>query len=167
MIGIDRCESPIERALAVELSMLAGFQWRSKDDYEGIVGRWPGWSLALFSQAPISPYRSDFLVCSEHGRDLELMDEMGRPPWGLVIECDGHDYHERTKAQARRDRQRDREMTAADITVFRFTGSEIYRDVARCAAEAMEMALKIQRPRMDQYFTDWLLKAKERPECST
>lgn len=56
---------------------------------------------------------------------------------GVVIECDGHDFHERTKEQAAHDRGRDRWMQANGWSVLRFTGSEIHRDPHRCAEEAI------------------------------
>jgi very-short-patch-repair endonuclease len=69
-------------------------------------------------QVKIGSYRVDFL----------LMDMRHEPPKRTVIECDGHDYHERTKEQAKRDRSRDRWLAAEGIAVLRFTGSEIYND---------------------------------------
>lgn len=59
----------------------------------------------------------------------------------LVIECDGHEFHERTKEQAARDRARDRALQAAGITIMRFTGAELYRDPMKCACEALEWCL--------------------------
>lgn len=44
----------------------------------------------------------------------------------FAVEVDGHDFHERTKEQARRDRQRDRDLTAEGWIVLRYTASEIY-----------------------------------------
>lgn len=61
------------------------------------------------------------------------------PTRRVVIECDGHDYHERTKEQARKDRGRDRAFQQAGWLVARFTGSEIYADAERCAREALNM----------------------------
>jgi very-short-patch-repair endonuclease len=61
----------------------------------------------------------------------------------LAIECDGHDYHERTKEQASRDRARDRWFQSQDIPIMRFTGSEIWRDGERCATEAITAFLNI------------------------
>jgi very-short-patch-repair endonuclease len=60
----------------------------------------------------------------------------------LVVECDGHEYHERTKAQAARDRNRDRELQAAGFTIYRFTGSEIYNDPVKCADSVLEWISK-------------------------
>jgi very-short-patch-repair endonuclease len=56
----------------------------------------------------------------------------------LAIECDGHDFHERTKEQAARDRSRDRDIQSAGYTVFRFTGSELYRDPMNAVAQVIE-----------------------------
>lgn len=81
----------------------------------------------LIPQAMIMGYRADFLLLAKfHARS-----DLSR----VVVECDGHDYHERTKEQAAYDRRRDREMTAAGYRVFRFTGSEIFRDALGCVEE--------------------------------
>jgi hypothetical protein len=53
----------------------------------------------------------------------------------VALECDGHDFHERTKEQAERDRKRDRDLQSAGFTVLRFTGSEIWRDARVVARE--------------------------------
>jgi very-short-patch-repair endonuclease len=55
----------------------------------------------------------------------------------LFIECDGHDFHERTKEQAAHDRSRDRFMATAGIPVLRFTGSEIHKNAASCADQVI------------------------------
>ena len=56
----------------------------------------------------------------------------------LAVECDGHDFHERTKEQAARDRSRDRELQDAGVTIYRFTGSEIHNDPIGCAWRAIQ-----------------------------
>lgn len=89
------------------------------DDHEAVV---------VFMQAPVIGYRVDFLL-------LAQLAEAKGGPVRIVIECDGHDYHERTKEQAKRDRGMDRALQAAGFRVFRFTGSEIYRDPDRCVEE--------------------------------
>lgn len=58
----------------------------------------------------------------------------------LVVECDGHDFHERTKQQAARDRSRDRRLQAAGFTVFRFTGSEIWNDPVKVVGQIIDWA---------------------------
>ncbi len=61
-------------------------------------------------------------------------------PWvSLLVEIDGHDFHDRTKEQAARDRARDRrileQQPEAFTAIVRFTASEVYADPVACAAE--------------------------------
>ncbi len=56
----------------------------------------------------------------------------------MVIECDGHDFHERTKVQAKRDRERDRLLQSFGFLVYRCTGQEIWEDVFACATQAID-----------------------------
>lgn len=108
----DRTESPIEGALYLALAAAL-----TDNEYST--------EFNLRSQHQIDSYRVDFL--------LELNGH------SLVIECDGHAFHERTKEQAARDRSRDRELTGKGFRVIRFTGSEIWKDTYACAKQAVRM----------------------------
>lgn len=79
--------------------------------------------VALHAQAKVHTYVADFM--------LTVKDALR-----LVIECDGHDWHERTKQQAAYDRARDRELLSRFVFTVRFTGSEIHHSAERCAADA-------------------------------
>jgi very-short-patch-repair endonuclease len=79
-------------------------------------------------QAPVGEYRADFL--------LTVIAHDGAVLGRVVIECDGHAFHERTKEQAAHDRSRDRAMTLAGYTVMRFTGSEIHNRLVGCITDA-------------------------------
>ncbi|HKY80628.1 MAG TPA: DUF559 domain-containing protein [Sphingobium sp.] len=100
-------ESPIELAMMVSLIALSA----GEPDVQ------------IMPQVQIGQYRVDFLL------------QMGAN--ALVVECDGHDYHERTKQQAAADRSRDRAMLEAGYHVMRFTGSEIWKDALACARQAL------------------------------
>lgn len=122
-------ESPIEGLMCHAL-MAFGFACHKTMPLIGSME--PGNSQArwaIFQQHQIGKYRVDFL----------LMDRLAQCE--VVIECDGHDFHERTKEQAQRDRKRDRELQARGYLVLRYTGSEIYRDPYGCAADVQEKAL--------------------------
>jgi very-short-patch-repair endonuclease len=80
------------------------------------------------TQKQIGPYRVDFLFTATSCKGAQNTST-------LVVECDGHDFHERTKEQARNDRSRDRALQEMGHTVFRFTGSEIYRAPLACARQ--------------------------------
>jgi very-short-patch-repair endonuclease len=68
----------------------------------------------------------------------------------VVVECDGHDFHERTKEQAAKDRARDRAVQAQGHIMLRYTGSEIYRDPLGCARNALKtLATAIEPEWMD------------------
>lgn len=122
------CESPLE-VLMVEA--ICAFTFLHHRDFPQFSHRADrslggcGWRITL--QAPIQKYRVDFLI--------EDSEEGIR----LVVECDGHDFHERTKDQARRDRSRDREIQALGYFVLRFTGSEIWADPWKCVEEIQNM----------------------------
>lgn len=83
----------------------------------------------LSPQVEVGKYRVDF-VLGWSGKPL-LKD-------CVVIECDGHDWHERTKEQAARDKARDRYLSRQAGRVIHFTGSEIYRNVETCWIEALK-----------------------------
>jgi very-short-patch-repair endonuclease len=70
----------------------------------------------------------------------------------VIVECDGHAFHERTKEQAARDRSRDRAAQQAGHIMLRFTGSEIYRDPLGCSRSAIETLARAIEP-------DWMARA--------
>jgi very-short-patch-repair endonuclease len=82
----------------------------------------------LAAQFQIENYRCDFVIWHNHPNGTITK---------IVVECDGHDFHERTKEQAQRDRSRDRALTARAWRVLRFTGAELYRDSEACVAEVV------------------------------
>lgn len=61
--------------------------------------------------------------------------ERGKFAVSCIIECDGHDFHEKTKEQARKDRMKDRTLEERGLHVIRFTGSEITTDPEACALQ--------------------------------
>lgn len=92
------------------------------------TARPPPHGLVITTQAEVGSYRADFLLALNQ--------------WGgaasVVVEVDGHDFHEKTKAQAARDKKRDRAFVHAGLKVLRFTGSEVHRDPDATAREAWE-----------------------------
>lgn len=120
------CESPIE---AMFLAAFLRFQ------FEHLLSTDHG--LIIWPQVKVLDYRADFVVgmwCHNH-----KPGHVQR----IVVECDGHDYHERTKEQAARDKKRDREMQAAGYDVWRFTGSELHNDAMHCAEDVYLHLLKM------------------------
>lgn len=95
-------------------------------------------SLIIRSQAQLEGWRVDFLI---HAYDFARKG--GPRGWRkLIVECDGHDFHERTKEQAAKDRSRDRQVQLDNYSVLRFTGSELYKDAWGCAEQVTYWAVK-------------------------
>lgn len=122
--GIKRCESPLETRLAMAFGALPGFQWRLPFAEDLEIGRWQKAGVILQAQAPCGPYFADF--CLRRWTDSGPL---------ILVEVDGHDFHERTPAQAQRDRARDRYLAKQGATVLRFTGREVWQDARKCAWE--------------------------------
>ncbi len=119
-----RCESPIEALLGAALLF--------SDRFNGM----PGYPLALARQDELPDWTTEarllipqFQLCGYR------IDWVYRDGQNLTfIECDGREFHERTKEQAARDKKRDREIQAHG-PILRFTGSEIWADPFHCAAQ--------------------------------
>lgn len=149
--AVDCTDSPIERRLLTELFFeMAEFDGMSyhwafyghtiKDITidrliscadAGVVHSGSGvwYFIAVATQCHIGRYRADIAICAKSAFGKSV---------SLAVECDGHEYHERTKEQAEHDRRRDREFQRMGISILRFTGSEICRDTERCMQEVME-----------------------------
>lgn len=125
---ISQCETPIEKLLVVPLSEMVK-KLNSYRDSIVEANCLPQENISCYSKS----YRVDFLIQVLLSNDYTLQ---------FVIECDGHDYHEKTKEQARKDRQRERHLQNAGYIVIRFTGSEIYEDPYSCCDEVEGIILK-------------------------
>lgn len=88
-----------------------------------------GETFYVIRQARIGAYKADFAIL--------FAGIVASRAVKLVVECDGHDFHEKTKVQAQHDKSRDRAMQDAGWKVYRFTGSEIYRSPLTCAESVM------------------------------
>lgn len=124
------CESPIEIIFAF-----------CYDYYISYLG-FPFFEyFALYPQKHITAngknYRADFAVDTE-----EYFSDCTENVVKVVFECDGHDFHERTKDQVIKDNNRDYDLKIAGYDVVHFSGSEIYRDPLGCAKRAVEFVIK-------------------------
>lgn len=121
------CESPIEVLVYWEFLVSAMsnpelsdekiccVSWNNKAADNLVYDVYPQKTVVLGRRT----FRCDFLV--EILNDKEIVGK-------ICIELDGHDFHERTKDQAQRDKLRDREFQKAGYTVLRYTGSEVFKD---------------------------------------
>jgi very-short-patch-repair endonuclease len=127
---IDDCESPIE--------MLMGIALNKHDDR---CRKWSddGSCFIVEQQFEVNvsgkTYRVDFLVRAQYKGQK----------YDIVVECDGHDFHEKSKKQVAKDKRRDRDLIKNGFTVMRFTGSEIYKDPDACAREVISLIFPFVR----------------------
>lgn len=80
-------------------------------------------------QEEVGPYRADITV---YHNELDLK---------VAVECDGHDFHEKTKDQAAKDKKRDREFQKLGYVILRYTGSEIVNNPSAIKKDLMNLAL--------------------------
>lgn len=86
-------------------------------------------------------YIADFLF---DGENSDFCDWIGGLK--IVIECDGHNFHQKTKKQVAYDNERQLALQTAGYDVIRFSGSQIYKDPIGCAENAYNFILsKIKR----------------------
>lgn len=118
------CDSPIEVMLATSFVLA-----------NRITGH-KIFEIVPKGQAPES--QADFLVHPQfewEGYRMDFCIEMKAAGQKVFIECDGHDFHERTPEQAERDRKKDRLAQDRGISILRYTGREIHRSPAHCVSE--------------------------------
>lgn len=136
-------KSPIEQIFytAMKISMDSTPIYSIKDshsDFGDVMSRYfrfiPQYQFDINGKKYIADfallYRSNFCIGNEN---VEW-------PIACIVECDGHDFHEKTKQQAARDKKRDRDFLSHNISTFRFTGSEINLNPSACAHEVIDYA---------------------------
>jgi very-short-patch-repair endonuclease len=135
MQGVD---SPIERLMLVGMLRVIPFQEYSaiplmtceivcEQSHPSILKRAAEHGcMVIQMQERLLDWRADFVLSCPSISQKKI-----------IIECDGHDFHERTKEQAARDRSRDRAAQAAGFMMLRYTGSEIYKDPLGCSRAAI------------------------------
>jgi very-short-patch-repair endonuclease len=146
--------SPIEEAMLQALilagrEMVGDVGWKVLDRYYGDreFESDPRF-LRIEPQYQIGSYRVDFLVSLDfYVHDPAAQHSARKETASVIVECDGHDYHDRTKEQASRDRKRDRALQALGFRVFRYTGSDIWKDVLACAEESIRTLTEAARER--------------------
>lgn len=142
--SIAACESPIERMMGLALfneppsilDICFGIAWAHEEN-AALKELFSNVKVEItpqqtFMGASGKVYRTDFFinafVSGANGQDGILSVP-------VAVECDGHDFHEKTKEQAIRDKKRNRDFIAAGVPVLHFTGREIWRDPSRCVGE--------------------------------
>ena len=89
--------------------------------------------LYITPQAKIGTYRVDFLI---EARCLGRSGDVYAP---VIVELDGHDFHDKDKRQRSYEKARDRFLVKRGYRILHFTGSDVVADPFKVAYEALEM----------------------------
>lgn len=107
------CESPLEAVLVTWLAM----------SLYSLHGQSNGFGLDVRRQVEIEAngrsYRADFLI---GWRTLSRADKLP-----IVVEVDGHAFHEKTREQVERRNERDRDLQLAGYPVMHFSFTEVVK----------------------------------------
>ena len=131
--GLDfsDCKSPIEIIFDMAYAILES----SLIDFKNTA-------YSLWRQQEIQcgkkTYYADFCFDTDNANECYEYEL----PYKLVIECDGHDFHEKTKAQVAKNNERDMDLKKAGYDVIHFSGSQIFNNPLKCASDAMELIMK-------------------------
>lgn len=123
--GSEDCQSPIEKILYVACNIV--FRIRDNELDKSVIG------TSIFPQFSIETekknYCADFIIVLEKfvGKCVDV-----------IVECDGHEFHQKTKAQVERDNQREYDIKKMGYDVLRFSGSQIYNNPFKCANDIFD-----------------------------
>ncbi len=148
---LAKCESPIERIFIVTFWLVVlvyvpdlGNPEPDIDGEYDQIRKTSDSTLLVTPQAQIADIRADF-VLTHLGMwpnfDIKETFKGHEIPGSsfsrvrTVVECDGHEFHEKTKSQAARDKARDRALVSQGFRVFRLSGSEIWNHPGATAYE--------------------------------
>lgn len=122
--NVDGCKSPIEMLFKFALNLLL-FTESCKDTFfTGVEVK-----NQYLITANNKRYYADF-VLSHSNADMEKSKM-------LVVECDGHEFHEKTKEQVANDNKRDYNIKSAGYDILHFSGSQIFNNPLACADDAI------------------------------
>lgn len=120
--SLYECESPIEQLMAINLCLIekkfCGFL--NNIDFIGLE---PQVNISVDNKN----YRIDFLIEIAFKYNEKHEDLIS-----IVIECDGYDFHQKTKEQVEKDYEKERLLQMNGYYVLRFSGSEIYNNLFNC-----------------------------------
>lgn len=124
---VDECKSPIEKIFLVAFQIVSIA--RKNELQEGDEG------IMIFPQFEIESKNKTFYA------DFIVGIERSKNPIEIVVECDGHEFHQKNKQQVERDNEREYEIKKAGYEVLRFSGSQIYNNPFKCANDVFDYLL--------------------------
>ncbi len=96
--------------------------------------------VMLFSQKTIKVGKKKYVVDFYFEKDLYV--NCFNTDKKIIIECDGHEFHQKTKQQVKRDNEREYALKMAGYEIIRFSGSQIYNEPFKCAEDTYNYIMK-------------------------
>lgn len=122
----SQCESPIEVIFAYYYDRWYSNKFHSKDLVFELIPQ------EIITTDNSKTYRVDFLL------ECYLYKEKDEYYSSLIVECDGHQFHEKTKEQVRKRNERDFNLKLSGYDIIHFSGSEIYNEPEKCVNNVIE-----------------------------
>ena len=89
-----------------------------------------GSGIFIEPQKKIGKYRVDFLLSQNEIGPSETLSP-------VIVELDGHDFHDKDKKQRSYEKERDRYFVKEGYRVLHFTGSDVFTDPYKVSHEAL------------------------------
>lgn len=88
-------------------------------------------------------YYIDFaFLADDYLTHLIFGDKLKNTKFKLAIECDGYEFHQKTKEQVQHDNEREFDLKMAGYEVLRFSGTQIYNNPLKCAEDTYNYIMK-------------------------
>lgn len=82
-------------------------------------------------------YRADFTIWYD-----DIVNQGLKEDFALAIECDGYEFHQKTKKQVEKDNKREYDLKMNGWEILRFSGSEIYNSPMECADKIIKYVIE-------------------------
>lgn len=134
-------ESPIEDLFWIALDLLCeahGLRLNPDPEFDGdeLIANPPG--ICALHQHVLGNYRVDYCLTRAFRRLTDSGSEIAfEPP--VVVELDGHAFHDKDKHQRSYEKARDRYLVKQGYRVLHFTGSDVVRDPFKVAFEVLHL----------------------------
>lgn len=131
-IGEHEISSPIEQMFvaAIHVMAKANFERINPPPLMGIGGEYNGNGVYVQPQFRVDKYRVDFRV--------ERFGNCGHSTGVVLVELDGHEFHDKDQKQRSYEKARDRFLAKSGFVVLHFTGSDVAADPYKVAYEVLD-----------------------------
>lgn len=115
------CESPIEQIMSMKIYNFGLYNISIGNPYIEVSNIKKNENIYFGDKK--TNYKADFLITVTNKNS-----DGDKKVLKIIIECDGYDFHQKTKEQVDNDNIRERRLQSNGFIVFRYSGREIIND---------------------------------------